>query len=449
MKPAHLVLLAIGFVLLAQAIKPLNCFGDETKPECKGKFKGRKPTDAELNEVLKEHKAWWTDYHNRTGMMMGDWAIFQLPNVANDPRRANLCGADLQDAKILDHANLAGADLAGAFLGGTNLSSTDLEFAFLPGAFLYRAKLAGAHLSFADLRGAFLSSANLAHADLIDVDLAGAYLGPASLGPIDLTYYSQIGANSAPANLSGANLTNGNLSGADLTATNLSGANLTNGNLSGANLTAAQVTKTKLAHTVLTDVIYAPESQPPDPFVAGIKGLATMRGGAGEQTGMVQLRKLFEDAGLRDNAREATSSIQRNITNDQLSTHFPHPAWIDGILRTVGFEWTTAYGLHPERALRWMLALAAVLTPAYMSAIRRPTAESGIIRVFPAGRFDGTAGDPADEEKPKKQLVRAQRWGEALSTAAYFSLLSAVNFGFEQFTPGDWIRRLQNPRIFP
>ena len=31
----------------------------------------------------------------------------------------------------------------------------------------------------------------------------------------------------------------------------------------------------------------------------------------------------------------------------------------------------------------------------------------------------------------------------AVSTAAYFSLISAVNIGFEDFTPGDWIRRLQ------
>jgi hypothetical protein len=31
----------------------------------------------------------------------------------------------------------------------------------------------------------------------------------------------------------------------------------------------------------------------------------------------------------------------------------------------------------------------------------------------------------------------------ALRWASYLSLLSAVNIGFQQFTPGDWIRRLQ------
>jgi hypothetical protein len=103
----------------------------------------------------------------------------------------------------------------------------------------------------------------------------------------------------------------------------------------------------------------------------------------------------------------------------------------------------TAYGLHPERALRLILLLGAALTLVYVRAMRSPTSQSGVVRVFPKDRLDGTAGDLADEEKPKKQLVHAKVWRDALPVAAYFSLLSAVNIGFEQFTPGDWIRRLQ------
>ncbi|HKU26876.1 MAG TPA: hypothetical protein VJQ54_15490 [Candidatus Sulfotelmatobacter sp.] len=65
------------------------------------------------------------------------------------------------------------------------------------------------------------------------------------------------------------------------------------------------------------------------------------------------------------------------------------------------------------------------------------------MQVFPKDRLEGTAGDPADEENRKKQLVHAKSWRAALRTAAYFSLISAVYIGFEDFTPGDWIRRLQ------
>ena len=53
---------------------------------------------------------------------------------------------------------------------------------------------------------------------------------------------------------------------------------------------------------------------------------------------------------------------------------------------------------------------------------------------FPKDRLEGTAGDPADEEKRKKQLIHAKSWRAALRTAAYFSLISAVNIGFEDFT---------------
>ncbi len=38
--------------------------------------------------------------------------------------------------------------------------------------------------------------------------------------------------------------------------------------------------------------------------------------------------------------------------------------------------------------------------------------------------------------------MRAKRL-TVVSNAAYFSLISAVNIGFEDFTPGDWVRRLQ------
>ena len=42
--------------------------------------------------------------------------------------------------------------------------------------------------------------------------------------------------------------------------------------------------------------------------------------------------------------------------------------------------------------------------------------------------------DPAD---------RVQETGvQAVRTAAYFSLLSVTNIGFQQFTLGDWIRRV-------
>ena len=61
--------------------------------------------------------------------------------------------------------------------------------------------------------------------------------------------------------------------------------------------------------------------------------------------------------------------------------------------------------------------------------------------------MDETSAEPMVEKEPKWIHVQAGNWWNAFWKAMYFSLLSAVNIGFEQFTPGDWIRRLQ-PRDF-
>src|SRR6266849_50249 len=338
MAPSRFALLVIGIVLIFQAASvsassPTPAAGE---PDCSGKYKdGLKPPPVELADILKQHAAWVKD---------GGTYDFRL---ANDPRRANLCGADLN----------------------------------------------GAHLSGADLIGADLRA--------------------------DLT-------------------------GADLTKANLTSADLRDANRTGASLYHTQVSKAKLGYADLTGATYAPVSEPPDPYVNGIEGLAEVEAPKGNVLGLVQLRKLLKDAGLGDSVREVTSSIQRNITEDQLWVDSnPVSIHIEGILRTVGLGWTTAYGLYPARALRWILLLGAVLTPVYMFAMLRPTAASGVIQIFPRDRLEGTAGDSTDEEKRKKQLVYAKGWRVALPTAAYFSLISAVNIGFEDFTPGDWIRRLQ------
>jgi hypothetical protein len=365
MAHSRIALLVIGVILISQAAPVAATPAPEAAPPvaqstagpvCNGKYKDfLKPSFDELAEIFKKHAAW-----------MKAGGVYD-PKLADDPRKANLCGADLRD---------------------TDLTKPDLSSADLTGAILWRA-----HLDYANLTDAHLDHATLWGADLFGADLRGA--------------------------------------------------DLIRADLRGADLSFAQVSKAKLAGVDMTGAIYAPMSEPPDPYVAGIQGLATVIAAPGEEIGLIQLRKLLRDAGLSDSATEATFAIQRNITRDQLSSHSPRSARIEGCLRTVGLEWTTAYGLHPERALRWILLLGAVLTPVYMLAILRPTAASGVIQVFPADRLEGTAGDPADEQKREKQLVHAKGWRDAVSTAAYFSLISAVNIGFEAFTPGDWIRRLQ------
>jgi transposase len=233
-----------------------------------------------------------------------------------------------------------------------------------------------------------------------------------------------------------------NLSRAILRDANLRDANLGGADLRGADLRSVQVSKAKLAYVNLAGAIYAPASEAPEPYIAGIRGLSSVRVPSGEEVGLVQLRKLLQDACLRDLERAATYSIQRSVTIDRFSSSFWSFAWIQSVLRFVAFHLTTAYGLHPARALVMIVLLGAVLTPIYMQAMFHPTATSGVVQVFPKDRLDGTAGNSPDEKERKPTVVQPKDKLDALQSAAYFSLISAVNIGFEQFTPGDWIRRL-------
>ena len=146
--------------------------------QCQGKFKDKKLTPAELKTVLDGHKEWITIYSVNVEKLGSQEA-------QADPRRANLCGADLWRANLrganlwradLSGANLELANLSGANLGNVNLSGANLRGTILIGADLSGANLRGTILRAAILRGANLRAAILIGADLIEVDLNGANL---------------------------------------------------------------------------------------------------------------------------------------------------------------------------------------------------------------------------------------------------------------------------------
>ena len=103
--------------------------------------------------------------------------------------------------------------------------------------------------------------------------------------------------------------------------------------------------------------------------------------------------------------------------------------------------------MHPTHALILISYLWGVFTLVYILPINRAPKEvgkgSGIYQVFPADRIDEMPVEPTAKKEPKVIRIAAPNWFGTLSWASYFSLLSAVNIGFERFTPGDWVRRLQ------
>lgn len=199
----------------------------------------------------------------------------------------------------------------------------------------------------------------------------------------------------------------------------------------------------------MSDALYAPTSEPPDAYVAGIKGIATVRIPAGREIGLVQLRKLLQDAGLRDLEREATCRIERHRTSAKLNARGLSSGLsrLEGAFRWVAFDFTTAYGLHPGRALWLLLALWFTCALFYLSSINGPAPREvgGIYRVSVKDAIDESPS--SDPIHPRLiDGIRAERvqgtWPETARTAAYFSILSATNLGFQQFTLGDWIHRV-------
>jgi len=388
-----------------------------------------KPTALELKHIVAQHRGSLAvvlplpphdQYLERVSPAYPDWKR----EAAQSPKPANLCNADLQHVDLrgamLFNANMRGADLRNA-----DLRDADLQNADLTGAIMSDAQMDNAVFSYAHMSGASLNFARMPHASLSFADLGGADLQDA-----DLTK-----AVVGEANLRNANLTGVNLGNAYLVYSKLNGATMDTAHIGGAHLAFAD----------LTNVLYAPD-EAPDANVIGIVGLSTLRVPFGEQAGLVQLRKLLQDAGLRDQEREATYSIEHSTTIGKLQSWPNVTRFFEGVFRLVAFEWTTGYGLFPGRALALIVILGALLIPVYFVAIRfagaRPSATTGIYQVFPADRIADAAAEPTMTNERRVVRVQGKGW-EAIAAAAYFSLLSAVNIGFEQFTPGDWIRRLQ------
>jgi hypothetical protein len=313
-----------------------------------------------------------------------DWrkASFRAEWASQHPQgRANLCNANLGGAE-LNKANLGGVELNKANLGGAKLNEADLD---------------GAKLNEAGLLGAELNEANLAAAELNKADLRWAKLNEA------------------------------NLFRAELNKADLGSAKLKDATLSYANLTGA---------------IYAPASPPPTTYVAGIMGLETVTFPPGEEIGLVQLRKLLQDGGLRDLERQATYAIEHGKTLHAIENWKEEPARAgEGVFRLVAFELTTAYGLRPGRTLLLLVASIGVFSVIY--AVALTSDGGGIYRVRPQGRMEREFGVAKLVGQAEVEPLLPWGFWAALGPALQFSLLSAFHIGFREFSVGAWLARLQ------
>ncbi|MCV6638614.1 pentapeptide repeat-containing protein [Candidatus Albibeggiatoa sp. nov. NOAA] len=270
-----------------------------------------------LEYRLRLHREWKNECDSKASMSFDD---FKNKCDLQDPRRLNLCGADLSKLEILDkglsganlsftnlkEANLSSADLSKANLAHANLSCTNLKQADLSNANLTQADLSKANLTQAgmsaktilaktkgldsitlseDLKTVLkekeltlkkflaqcrnLPTSNYYKAELTQqnfddllfledkpINLCGANLAMLDLSNQDLSKMNFALANLMGANLQNANLKQANLTGANLEQVDLTSANLSHINLTKANLEGANLTNANIAQAILTDVSF-------------------------------------------------------------------------------------------------------------------------------------------------------------------------------------------------
>ena len=305
----------------------------------------------------------------------------------------------------------------------------------------YRAG-ARAKLRSADLTGADLSGANLSEADLSDANLSNA--------------------NLTNANLLGANLTRGKLGNAILVGSDLADASLV-----GANLTKANLTNANLFGAFLARAIFEPDSLPSAPGIAQARYLELLTYEY-NPVALVQLRKQFEDGGLREQERKITYALKRREAELSLrrGTRLPSENGTRAILwssdsilanlasftlNKVFFDWTCQYGMNPGRPLMLGVVLWLLCSLLYFVCIHTP-GEAGLYRVYGQSIGDDPSAQRHVERispltaSPSSGLRRFfhffRREGRLLRTSMFFSLMSAFNIGFRDINFGRWLRLL-------
>ncbi len=450
---SRIALLAIGVVLLTQAAAgaatpiPEGAPPVPAVPVCNGKFKGGlRPSPDELADILEKHHEW---------ELVGGW--WGDPKLANDPRRANLCGADLTNANLtnasltsasltsahlegahLTHADLHGADLGGADLNNADLGGANLEGAHLEGAHLYDAHLNNADLSNAHLYYAHLNSAHLDSADLTGAHLDGADLYNAHLDSADLTGAHLDGADLHGADLHGADLGGAHLTNADLGGVDLGGAHLYDAHLVGADLSSANVAD--------TDFDFDPDSPPKAvPGIYTARNLQLVKFSI-QPAGLVKLRGEFKDLGLRTQESQLTYAIRRSeLSHKDPHGHYVH-SWSERTMSTVFFDWTCQYGMSPGRPLLIAAALVVMLSMVYIFAQVNPGPNGGIWAIWDEHRIKQDDGSSKPQQLTEGFPSRHSRINIFL-LALYFSLLSATRIGWRELNVGTWITRIQ-PRQY-
>lgn len=147
---------------------------------------------------------------------------------------------------------------------------------------------------------------------------------------------------------------------------------------------------------------------------------------------LVELRKKLRASGYEQQAREITYALRHGTLwkSNKLSGLF------GDIVQYILFEFTSAWGLHPQRALILLVSGIPLFSIIYFLAMCNRS-KDGIWILWSDNRIRKDVG------RNEPQLIFAWDVLQAYQLSIYFSVLSAFHIGWRDFNVGSWITRLQ------
>lgn len=341
----------------------------------------------------------------------------------NDPRYANLCGADMRRTQLmlldLRYASLVSADLSFAVLDGINLDYAHMDEADMHGAALTAVRLHHAGLVGVDFTDAKLSGSDYFEASMQSAHLDRARVRRADLRNVNLQEASLRDADLFEADLRGARMRDSDLRDANLVGAYLEGAELKEANLLGAKFGSRRSNLRSNLGTIATWV--------------GARGLSDIMIEAEPDTlaAFQELRDDLKKAGMRDEARGINSAILRAKMREG--------GWLEHFVEFIAFDITSDYGASPGRPLALLLVGVVVFAIPYTFVLlSKDIGKAGAIwRDWPKER---ATKDVTSDQQERLCGLRVRR---AVAVSLYFSALSAFRFDWREWKVKSWISRIQ------
>ncbi len=396
--------------------------------KCSGPWNGVTLTQAQLDQVLSEHKA-WLDAATSQHLLISIVRLDPYEPIKVYPTEENFAEKGYAsplppstNGPPVPYPEEGRADLCGARIVGLTFRRADLRYA----------RLMGARIISSDLNGVNFGWGNLEMVGIWEMD-RGNDQRIGSFHAADLKSAIFTDSNFRGWSFTDSDARFAHISGTNFADTVFDDANLGGIQIDNVDLSNASLKNTNLAHATLN---IQPGHLPQPESLRDAQSLTSVTANGGAQATLAELRDKLDSLKMSVPAAEINYAInhQANMYEASRETARSHflQTQLNWLLLGVPYE----YGLRPERLL---IAVGLVILSfwlLYLYAIFRSELDNSIWIARPAPRSDAS-GD-------KTRATRLMRTNcNPFFHALWFSVLSAFRIGWGNVSVGEWIARLQ------